>query len=61
MPDHIHMAVRGDIGSSPEEIALAFQNALACAAGCRAWQAEYYAGTFSGYDLDVIRRIAGKS
>ncbi len=61
MPDHVHMAVRGNVGRSPEEIALAFQNALARAAGCRAWQDGYYAGSFSEYDLDVIRRITRKS
>jgi hypothetical protein len=61
MPDHVHMALRGNIARSPEEIALAFQNGLAHTAGCRAWQDGYYAGTFSEYDLDVIRRIAGKS
>ena len=61
MPDHTHAALRGNIEHSPEEIALAFQNGLARAVGCRAWQHGYYAGTFSEYDLDVIRRIAGKS
>lgn len=61
MPDHIHMALRGDIVRSPEEIALWFQNNLARSAGCRVWQNGYYAGTFSEYDLDIIRRIAGKS
>ena len=61
MPDHVHMALRGDIQRSPEEIALAFQNGLAHTVGCRAWQDGYYVGTFSEYDLDVIRRIAGKS
>ncbi|MFH1740254.1 MAG: transposase, partial [bacterium] len=61
MPDHIHMALCGNIERSPEEIALAFQNGLARAAGCRMWQDEFYVGTFSEYDLDVIRRITRKS
>ena len=61
MPDHVHVALRGDIARSPEEIALAFQNDLAHAVGCRAWQDGYYVGTFSEYDLDVIRRIADRS
>ncbi len=61
MPDHVHMALRGNIQRSPEEIALEFQNRLARAAGCRVWQDGYYAGTFSEYDLNVIRRIAGQS
>ena len=58
MPDHVHMALRGNIERSPEEIALAFQNGLARAAGCRVWQDGFYVGTFSEYDLNVIRRIA---
>jgi len=61
MPDHVHMALRGNIKWSPEEIALAFQNGLARAAGCRAWQDGYYAGTFSEYNLEVIRRIVKQS
>jgi REP element-mobilizing transposase RayT len=61
MPDHVHMALRGNIELSPEEIALAFQNGLARAAGCRVWQDGFYVGTFSEYDLDVIRRIARQS
>ena len=61
MPDHVHMALRGNIARSPEEIALVFQNGLARTAGCRVWQDGYYAGTFSEYDLDVIRRIAKQS
>jgi len=32
----VHMALRGNIERSPEEIALAFQNGLARVAGCRA-------------------------
>jgi len=61
MPDHVHMALRGNIERSPEEIALAFQNGLARAAGCRVWQDGFYVGTFSEYDLNVIRRIVGQS
>lgn len=61
MPDHVHMALRGNIERSPEEIALVFQNGLARSAGCKVWQDGFYAGTFSQYDLDVIRRIAKRS
>ena len=61
MPDHVHMALRGNIERSPEEIALAFQNRLSRAAGCRVWQDGFYVGTFSEYDLDVIRRIGRQS
>ncbi len=61
MPDHLHLALRGGLACSPEEIALAFQNGLARAAGCRAWQDGYYAGTFSEYDVGVIRRITTRA
>lgn len=58
MPDRIYMAIRGNIERSPEKTALAFQNGLACAAGCRVWQDGYYVGTFSECDLSVVRRLA---
>ncbi|MEW6668684.1 MAG: transposase [Thermodesulfobacteriota bacterium] len=61
MPDHVHMALRGNIERSPEEIALELQNGLARSAGCRVWQDGFYVGTFSEYDLDVVRRIARQS
>lgn len=61
MPDHVHLALRGNIECSPEEIALAFQNGLALAAGCRIWQDGFYVGTFSEYGLDVIRCMANQS
>lgn len=61
MPDHIHLAMRGNIAKSPGDIALEFQNGLARAAGCRVWQDGYYVGTFSEYDLDVIRRVVRES
>ncbi|MBU4460138.1 MAG: transposase [Verrucomicrobia bacterium] len=55
MPDHIHLALRGNIERSPLEIGLEFQSRLADVAGCRAWQDEFYAGTFSEYDVSAIR------
>ena len=58
MPDHVHMAIRGNLEHTPQEIALAFQNSLARAAGCRVWQDGYYVGTFSEYELDAVRRLA---
>ena len=56
MPDHVHLALRGNIERSPREIGVEFQNAMADVAGCRAWQDEFYAGTFSEYDVSAIRR-----
>jgi len=58
MPDHLHAALRGNIEASPQDIALTFQNGLARASGCRVWQDSFYVGTFSEYDMDVIRRCA---
>jgi len=56
MPDHVHMALRGNIAESPEEIALAFMNNTAFAMGQNAiWQHGFYAGTFSEYDVRALR------
>lgn len=61
LPDHVHLALRGALECSPEKIAVAFQNALAQAAGCRAWSDEYYLGTFTDYDLGAIRSSVSRS
>ena len=59
IPDHLHLALRGHIEQSPQEIALGFQNNLAYTMGQqRIWQDGYYAGTFGEYDMDAIRRNA---
>lgn len=60
MPDHLHMALRGMIDTSPESIALTFQNNVAYLLGQRPlWQPGYYVGTFGEYDMDAIRhRVA---
>jgi len=56
MPDHLHIALRGSVEHSPQDIALAFQNNLAYALGqCRVWQDTYYVGTFSQYDMGALR------
>ena len=55
MPDHLHVAVRGNIAESPAEIALAFMNNTAFAMGQNAiWQHGFYAGTFSEYDVRAL-------
>lgn len=57
MPDHLHLALRGDITHPPEETALAFQNNLAFMLNRGPiWRPGYYVGTFGEYDMDVIRR-----
>lgn len=56
MPDHIHAALRGNIGESPQDIATAFLNNLAFAVGQkRIWADGYYAGTFSEYGMAAVR------
>ncbi len=59
MPDHLHLALRGHIEHSPQDIALAFLNNLAYAMGQKPiWQHGYYAGTFSEYDMGAVRASA---
>jgi REP element-mobilizing transposase RayT len=56
MPDHRHIALRGNIKHSPQEIALSFQNNLAYMLGQkRIWDDGFYVGTFSEYDFGAIR------
>ncbi len=57
MADRLHLALRGNIEQSPEEIALAMMNNLAYAFGHNPiWQSSYYAGTFGNYHMDAVRR-----
>jgi len=59
MPDHLHIALRGNISHSPEEIALTFLNNLAFVLGQDAvWEFGYYAGTFGEYDMGAVRKFA---
>jgi REP element-mobilizing transposase RayT len=56
LPDHLHLAVRGGITQSPEEIALSFLNNLAHVLDRRPWwEAGYYAGTFGEYSMAAVR------
>ena len=56
MPDHLHIALRGNIKDSPQEIALSFQNNLAYLLGQKhIWNHGFYVGTFSEYDFGAIR------
>ena len=62
MPDHLHVVLRGNIESSPQEIALSFQNNLAYRLGqIRIWHDGFYAGTFSEYDMGAIRAMTRQS
>jgi REP element-mobilizing transposase RayT len=57
MPDHLHIALRGNIQHGPREIGLAFQNNLAYALGqVRIWANSFYVGTFGEYDMWAIRQ-----
>lgn len=56
LPDHLHMALRGNIEHSPEQIALAYMNNLAFSMGQQAiWEFGYYVGSFSEYDMGAVR------
>ena len=56
MPDHLHIALRGEPAHSPQEIVLSFQNSLAYALGQNAiWDHNYYVGTFGEYDMGAVR------
>jgi REP element-mobilizing transposase RayT len=56
MPDHLHLALRGNIEHSPQEIALTFLNNLAYSLGQKAlWGFGYYTGTFGEYDMGAVR------
>jgi len=56
MPEHLHIALRGNVEHSPQEIALAFQNGLAYAmGGFRIWENDYYVGTFGEYTMGAVR------
>ena len=60
LPDHLHLALRGAVTQSPEEIALSSLNNLAHALGQRPWwEAGYYAGTFGEYGMAAVRPKGG--
>jgi REP element-mobilizing transposase RayT len=60
VPDHLHIAMRGNIEHSAEEIALGFMNNLAYRLGSRPiWECGYYAGTFGEYDMRSVRSGRG--
>lgn len=59
MPDHVHIALRGNLAASPNEVVGDFQNNLAFALGqVRVWQDSFYVGTFGSYNMRAIRRLA---
>jgi REP element-mobilizing transposase RayT len=58
MPDHLHVALRGNVEHSPHEIALSFQNNLSYALGRgKLWQESYDVGTFGEYTMGAIRKV----
>jgi REP element-mobilizing transposase RayT len=57
MPDHLHLALRGNIDQAPQTIALSYMNNLAYALGKKPlWQFGYYVGSFGDYDMNAVRR-----
>ena len=56
MPDHLHLALSGDIEQSPEEIAMAYLNNTAYGFGQKLiWRPGYYVGTIGEYDMGAVR------
>ncbi len=56
MPDHVHIAMRGNLAHSPEEIVLRFQNNTAWKLGqVKFWEHNYYVGTFGEYTMHAVR------
>jgi len=59
MPDHLHVALRGNIEHSPAEIGRCFQNNLAFAVGNhRLWADGFYVGSFGEYNMDPVRKLS---
>ena len=57
MPDHVHMALRGNVDETPEAIALGFMNNIAFEFGQQpVLRPSYYVGTFGEYDMGAVRR-----
>ena len=58
MPDHLHLALRGNIEHSPVQIGRCFQNNLAYVVGNgRLWADGFYVGSFGEYNMDAVRKI----
>ncbi|MCF6175354.1 MAG: transposase [Victivallaceae bacterium] len=56
LPDHIHIALKGNPELSPYEIGLSFMNNLSYVLGFNwTWSNEFYVGTFSEYALSKLR------
>ncbi|MDP1560862.1 MAG: transposase [Pirellulaceae bacterium] len=57
MPDHVHLALRGNVEETPESIALGFMNNIAFVFGQQpVLRPGYYVGTFGEYDMGAVRR-----
>lgn len=59
MPDHVHLALRGNPRKSPAAIALGVQSATAEVARCRIWEEDFYVGTFGDYDCGAVAGSGG--
>ncbi|MCC5850277.1 MAG: transposase [Verrucomicrobia bacterium] len=56
MPDHVHLAIRGDPQWNPQAIVEALREATCTAAGTRGfWMPGAYMGTFGPYGMGAIR------
>lgn len=59
MPDHLHIALRGNPCRSPSDTALDLQQATAEVARCRLWEEKFYVGTFGAYDCGAVKGSKG--
>lgn len=56
MPDHLHIALSGDIFQSPGELALCYMNNLSHVMQRGAlWRPSYYVGSFGEYNMHATR------
>ena len=54
MPDHVHIALRGNVALSPREIGTRLFTRTRRTAGFRVWRESFYAGSVGEYSLSVI-------
>jgi len=55
MPDHLHLALQGNLEHTPADIAMSFQSNIAYVMGQNLiWDYECYMGTFSEYNLGAL-------
>ena len=60
MTEHVHIALRGLVDKSPDEIARYFQATVELRLAVSGlWQPSYYVGTFGAYNMNIVRLSQG--